>query len=189
MSCRCDQLAVCADYVKEHVSALDTGRALGLDIRRGRCKCPIHGGNDYNCVLYPGNRGYVCHVCKSGGDVIRLVRETNTGMSFPDALRWFNDTFALGLNIDSPVDENRLKRAKNRLKRKEQDRLFQERVDRTRFDLFIATETALARLERQRDDNRPRRYGERWNDAFVSAVKAIPEVKEYAEYFATECIK
>lgn len=184
-----DQLAVCADYVKEHISALDAGHALGLDIRRGRCKCPIHGGHDYNCVLYPGNRGYVCHTCKSGGDVIRLVRETNAGMSFSDALRWFNSMFDLGMNIDSPADEKRLKQAKDRIKRKEQERAFRERVDKARYDMFLAADKALERLEQQRDDNRPRTYNEPWNDAFAEAVILIPTVRQYAEDFAMECIK
>lgn len=184
-----DQLAICADIVKENVSALDAGRALGLEIRHGRCKCPIHGGHDYNCVLYPGNRGYVCHVCKSGGDVIKLVQRSIPDMSFVDALRWFNGTFGLGMDIDSPIDKKRLKQAKNDLKRKAEERAFQERLERIDFDMCLATDTVLARLEQQRDENRPRRYGEEWNDKFVEAVKLIPEVREMVEYFLMKCTK
>ena len=184
-----DQLAVCADIVKENVSALDAGRALGLEIRHGRCKCPIHGGHDYNCVLYPGNRGYFCHVCKASGDSIELVKQTMQGMSFPDVLRWLDSTFNLGLNIDSPVDKKRLKQAKNGLKRKAEERAYQEWLERVDFDMYLAADKALESLEQQRDENRPRRYGEDWNEKFAEAVRLIPEVREMVDYFLMKCTK
>ena len=181
-----DDWAVYADTVKENVSALDVGHALGLDIRKGRCKCPIHGGHDYNCVLYTGNRGFVCHVCKAGGDVIKLVMQTIPGMSFPDAIRWFNSTFDLGMDIDSSKDENRLKKAKNALKRKAEQRRFSEHIEKLDYDLYLAVCTAYNRLEKQRDANRPKRYSEDWNQPFAEAVELLPELKEYMEYFAIQ---
>ena len=181
-----DEWAIYADTVKENVSALDVGRALGLEIRRNRCKCPIHGGHDYNCVLYPGNRGFACHVCKTGGDVIQLVRKTIPGMTFPDALRWFNTMFNLGMNIDSCETEERLKTAKNALKRKREKLQFAERLDRLNYEMYLAVMQAALRLEQQRDENRPRRYTEEWSKSFCEAVELIPEVKEYINYFAME---
>ena len=182
-----DQLAVCADYVKENISAIDVGHALGLDIRRGRCKCPIHNGSDYNCALYPGNRGYKCFSCGSVGDVIKLVRSSNPGMTFPDSLRWFNSTFGLGMNIDSPVDEKRLKSAKNSLKRKRDEQAFQERVNKAHYNMYLAVLSLEMRLEEQRDSNRPLRYGDEWNKDFCDAVRLLPEVREYADYFLIKC--
>ena len=179
-------MSVYADIVKENVSALDTGRALGLEIRRNRCRCPIHGGHDYNCVLYSGNRGFYCHVCKAGGDVIKLVQLAMNGMPFPDVLRWFNGTFSLGMDIDSSKDKNRLKQAKKRLNRKAETRAFRERVERLNYDMFLAVSTALDRMEEQRDENRPRRYGEEWNKEFCDAVTAIPELRSAVEYFMME---
>lgn len=178
-----DQFAVCADFVKEHISAQDVGRALGLELRHGRCKCPVHGGHDYNCVLYAGNRGFYCHVCKSGGDVIRLVQSSMQGMPFPEAIRWFNDTFHLGINIDSPVDERRLKQAKNRLKCKAEKRRDQERFRAMMFDMYLNAMDALSRMEEERDRNRPERYGDGWNGAFAGAVSAIRETERYADWF------
>ena len=144
-----DEWAVYADPVQENVSALDVGRALGLEIRRGRCKCPIHGGHDYNCVLYPGNRGFACHVCKTGGDVIQLVRKIIPGMTFPDALRWFNAMFNLGMDIDSYQTEERLKKAKNALKRKRERARFIEHIDQINYDNPVAME--LLRLSGEID--------------------------------------
>lgn len=182
-----DALSVMAETVKENVSALDVGAALGLEIRHGRCKCPIHNGGDFNCVLYKGRRGFYCHTCKAGGDVIRLVRETiGTDMPFTDLLRWFNGTFSLGLDIDSKPDKKRFKSAKNALKRKADERRFRERMERADFDMYLAIGTALDRMEKQRDDNRPRRYSDEWNTGFCDAVGVIPEIKKYLDYFAIQ---
>lgn len=181
-----DEWAVYADTVKENVSALDVGRALGLEIRRGRCKCPIHGGHDYNCVLYPGNRGFACHVCKAGGDVIQLVRKTIPGMTFPDALRWFNAMFNLGMDIDSYQTEERLKKAKNALKRKRERARFIEHIDQINYDIYLKVLDEAIRLQELRDESRPHRYSEEWSRQFCECIELIPEIEEYLTYFAIE---
>jgi len=179
-------LSVYADMIKESISARDVGKALGLEIRHGRCKCPVHGGHDFNCVLYAGSRGFYCHVCKTGGDVIKLVQQSMNGMQFPDVIRWFNSTFNLGMNIDSSEDETRLKSAKKRLKRKAEQHAFLDRIEKLDFDMLLAIQTALERMEQQRDDNRPRRYSEEWNKAFCNAVEVIPELQEALTHFTIE---
>lgn len=181
-----DEWAVYADTVKENVSALDVGRALGLEIRRGRCKCPIHGGHDYNCVLYPGNRGFACHVCKAGGDVIQLVRKTIPGMTFPDALRWFNAMFNLGMDIDSYQTEERLKKAQNALKRKRERARFIEHIDQINYDIYLKVLDEAIRLQELRDESRPHRYSEEWSRQFCECIELIPEIEEYLTYFAIE---
>ena len=177
-----DQLAVCADIVNENVSAFETGKAMGLDIRKGRCRCPIHNGGDYNCSLSRTTSLFHCFSCGAKGDSIRLIRHCY-GLSFVDTLRWFNDTFRLGMDIDTPTDNKRLNQAKKRLKRKADDRAFRERVEQIDFDLLLQMDAVLARLEEQRDRNRPRRYSDDWNQEFCDAVRLIPEVKQCIDYF------
>ena len=181
-----DKYAIIDDTIKESVSALEVGNALGLEIRRNRCKCPIHNGDGYNCVLNKDARGYYCHVCKSHGDAIALAQNVS-GLGFLDTLRWFNATFGLGLNIDEPTDEKRLKQAKNGLKRKREDAEFKKRVEKLDYDMYLSISARLSSLEQQRDDNRPRRYSEDWNDKFCEAVNIIPVIKRYMEYFAIQC--
>ena len=180
-----DDWAVYADTVKENVSALDVGHALGLDIRKGRCKCPIHNGSDYNCSLSKTKPFYHCFVCGAKGDVIGLVRAI-MDMPFPDALRWFNSTFNLQMDIDSSKDEKRLKKAKNALKRKAEQRRFTEHIEKLDYDLYLAVCTAYDRFEKQRDDNRPKRYSEDWNKPFAESFELLPELKENMEYFAIQ---
>lgn len=179
---------VYAETIKENVSAQDVGLAMGLKIMRGRCQCPIHGGHDFNCRLYPGDRGFVCHVCKVGGDVIKLYRASNPDVSFPDTVRWFNDTFGLGMDVDSPVDQKRLESAKKRLKRKADQRMDQEHFREMMFDMYLTSMDALRRFEDIRDENRPRRYGDEWNKAFADAVQAVPEINRYIDYFESQCL-
>ena len=186
-----DRLAVITDTINKSISAYEIGNVLGLEMKNNRCKCPIHQGNDYNCVLFKDKRGYYCHVCHVSGDCINLVEEVVFGGkqkgTFPQAIRWVNDTFGLGLNIDSPTDEKRLKQAKNRLKRKREDVDFKKRVEKLDYDMYLSLSARLTQLENQRDDNRPRRYSEEWNDKFCEAVRMIPEVKRYMDYFAIQC--
>lgn len=175
-----NSLTLAAQRIKDTVSALDVGEALGLEIRHGRCRCPIHGGHDFNCRLYPGNKGFFCHVCKAGGDVISFVRQYY-GSSFKDAVSWFNDTFSLGMNIDSPMSPDALKQAENDRKRRQEDREFREWKERMQFDLALTADRILEMLERQRDENVPQTTDEDWNPLFCQAIRLIPAAKRFAK--------
>lgn len=180
-----DKWTVYADVVKSNISAAETGKALGLEIRKNRCRCPIHNGDDFNCSLSKSKPLFHCFVCGAKGDVFHLVQAV-AGMPFIDALRWFNGTFNLGMDVDSSVDEKRLKKAKNAINRKRERQRFAEHLDRLNFDMYLAVMGAIFRLEEQRDQNRPRRYSDDWNDQFAEAVEMLPELKEYMTYFAIE---
>ena len=86
-----------SDAIRNSVSAIDVGKALGLNVdRHGRCSCPWHHGTDRNCKLYPGNRGFYCFVCHQSGDCIRLVQGVVPDIGYVDAMWWVNDNFGLG---------------------------------------------------------------------------------------------
>lgn len=183
-----NRLTIAAQAIKSSVSALDAGESMGLEIRRGRCRCPFHGGTDFNCVLYRGDRGYYCHVCKAGGDVIQFVREYYK-MSFTDAVRWLNDTFRLGMDIDSPMDQDAVKQAENARKTRVEEKERQEWKERTQFELSLAADRILEMLEEQRDRNTPKTPGEAWNPQFCEAVRWIPAARRFAEKCMMKCMK
>lgn len=174
-----------AQVIKDNVSAQDVGMALGLEIRNGRCKCPIHGGGDYNCVLYKGNRGYYCYVCKSGGDVISFVREYN-GMLFKDAIAWFDRTFSLGLKLDQKIDPAEQRRAEMALQRRRERHELLEWKKQMQFKLALLADRMVEKLEEERDEYRPRTYGA-WDERFVTAVKLLPEARRFAEECEINC--
>lgn len=175
-----NQLTIAAQRIKDTISAQDVGATLGLEIRHGRCRCPLHGGGDFNCVLYKGNRGFYCHVCKRGGDVIQFVREYR-GMSFKDAVAWFNDTFGLGMDIDSPIDPKRMEEAKEaQRKRAEKSRLMEMRKD-ARTNRENTAMGMLVRLEDMMERHAPRTPEDGFSQKFRAASGMIPTVKGMIE--------
>ncbi len=182
-----NKLTLAAQTIKDSISALDVGKAIGLEIRRGRCKCPIHNGRDFNCVLYAGNRGWYCHVCKAGGDVLSFAKQYYN-MSFSDCVRWFNDTFRMGMNIDSPMSQDAVKQAENAQRKRARERELAEWKERMRFDLALTAEDIVRRLEEIRDEKRPRTYGD-WDEDFCNAVVLLPEARQFAEDCMMNCIE
>lgn len=179
------RLSIAAQTIKDSVSAYDVGQVLGLEIRNGRCKCPIHGGKDYNCVLYKGNRGYYCHVCKAGGDIIGFVQEYH-GYSFKEAVAWFDDTFRLGLELGKPIDPEKQRAAEIALQRRKERHELEEWKRRRRFDLMLIADRIVERLEETRDTYRPRTYGT-WDERFYMAVRTLPEAREFLEACEIQC--
>ena len=182
-----NKLTLAAQTIKDTVSARDVGEAMGLEIRHGRCRCPIHGGNDFNCVLYGNQRGYYCHVCKSGGDVIQFAQQYYK-YSFKDCIAWFNDTFHLGLDIDSPLTKDQQREAEIALQRRKNAIEFQQWKQRMQFDLALLADDIVRRLEDVRDDKRPRTYGD-WDKDFCEAVKLLPEARRFADDCMMNCME
>ena len=181
-------LMLAAQKVKESISALDVADMLGWEVRHGRCQCPLHGGHDFNCRLYPGNKGFYCHVCKRGGDVISLVQEYY-GTSFKDTIAWFNATFNLGMDIDSPLSQEAVKQAENALKMREREREFRKWKEMMRFDLALTADKIVEILEEQRDINVPKTADEAWNMDFCEAVLLLPVARRFAKDCMYDCIE
>ena len=181
-------LSIAVQKIKDTISALDIGEALGLEIRHGRCQCPIHGGNDFNCVLYKGNRGYYCHVCKSGGDVIKFVQDYYK-TSFKDSISWINDTFRMGMDLERKIDPDEARRAEIALKMRKTAIELKEQDERMRFDLFLMADAILEKLEEQRDLYTPKTANETWNPIFCNAIRMIPEARRFAERCLDESLK
>ena len=175
-----NRLTIAAQQIKDTVSALDAGQAMGLEIRRGRCRCPFHGGQDFNCVLYKGDRGFFCHVCHRGGDVISFAQEYYH-MSFRDSVAWFNATFHLGMDIDSPMSAEASEQAENARKMREEERQFREWKERMQFDLALTADKIVEMLEDQRDRNVPQTPDEEWNPRFCEAIRLLPSARRFAE--------
>lgn len=177
-----------ADTIKQSVSALDVGQALGWDIRHGRCKCPLHNGDGYNMKLYSGNRGYMCWVCKSAGDVISLVRNYYSDMSYKQCLQWFSDTFHLGLDLQSSISPEEKRRAEIALKMRKRAIEHEEWMKRMLFNLALIAEDIVRRLENVRDEKRPRTYGE-WDEEFCTAVGLLPDARLFADDCMMDCME
>lgn len=182
-----NNLTIAAQIIKDTISAMDVGNAIGLEIRHGRCQCPFHGGKDFNCVLYRGNRGWYCHVCKAGGDVISFAQQYYN-ISFKDCVAWFSDTFHMGLDISRDISPEEKKQAEMALQRRKRAIEFQEWKDRMQFNLALTAMDIVDKMEEERDSKRPRTYGD-WDLDFCEAVIALPEARQFAEDCMMDCIK
>lgn len=182
-------LLTITDTIRQSVSALDAGKALGLLAdRHGRCACPVHNGTDHNCKLYDGDKGFHCFVCGASGDVIHLVQTVN-GCSFWQAVEWLNSAFHLGLPLDRPLDKNAQEAAEIARKRKQTEREQRKAIERMEYDLYVLVGKWLGDLEMDKEQYRPRTANAEWDERFVTAVRLIPEVKELAEELALKIIK
>lgn len=185
-----NRLDLAVQTIKESVSAIDVANVLGWEIRHGRCKCPVHGGTDYNCRLYPGDRGYVCWVCKSGGDVVRLVQESiMKGATFKDVLVWFNDTFGLGLDLESTITPEQRRQAEKAQRMRKEAIEFQQWKDRMKLELALCVDRILEKLEEQRDIYAPKTKDEPWDSRFCEAVRLTPAARKFAEKCMADCIE
>ena len=178
---------IAAQTIKDTVSALDVGHALGLEIRHGRCKCPIHGGNDFNCVLYSGNRGFYCHVCKEGGDVIRFVQRYYD-TKFNDAVSWLNDTFHMGLDLNSTITPEKRRQAEMAQRMRKNAIEFQHWKEIMGFELALTAFDIVRNLEELRDRNAPKTPDEEWSPAFIKAVRWLPTARRFADDCMMNCV-
>lgn len=183
-----NNLTIAAQTIKENVSALDIGNAIGLEIRNGRCQCPVHNGKDYNCVLYKGNRGYYCHVCKAGGDIFSFVQQYYK-YGFKESIEWVNRTFNLGLDIGGYISPEKRKQAENALLRRKRAIELQAWKDKMKFNLALMADRIVQRLEEERDTKRPRTYGDEWDKDFCAAVVTLPEARAFADECMMNCMK
>ena len=180
-------LTIAAQTIKDRISAQDVGHALGLEIRHGRCKCPVHGGHDFNCVLYSGNRGYYCHVCKAGGDVISFVQKYHD-MSFKDSVSWINDTFHIGLDLNGTMTKEQRRQAETAQRMRKNAIEFQQWKERMGFNIALTAFDIVRKLEDQRDVYAPKAPNEPWGVGFRTAVMLLPEALEFARDSWFNCI-
>ena len=182
-----NKLTIAAQTIKDTISALDVGQAIGLEIRHGRCQCPFHGGKDFNCVLYKGNRGWYCHVCKQGGDVISFAQQYYN-FSFKDCIAWFSDTFHMGLDIEGKIDPQKKKEAETALQRRKNAIEFEQWKKKRQFDLALTADEIVRMLEDVRDRTRPTKYNEEWRREFWTAIILLPEARTFAEDCEMDCM-
>lgn len=166
-----DNVSLVADIIKNNVSAIDAGKAIGLNVdNHNRCSCPFHNGKDRNMKLYDGNRGFSCFVCHESGDVIKLVRKYHD-MSFKDVISWFNDTFNLGMDIDSPMSPDALREAKEAQRKRMAKNTVTSGVKELRSNRENIAMDIKLRLEKMADRYAPKDPDADFDNRFLEAVR------------------
>ena len=170
-----------ADYIVNSVSTLEAGKALGLEVNySNRCKCPLHGGADYNMRLYDGNKGYYCFVCHEHGDVIALVQKMNNN-TFTEAIQWLSDAFHLGVDTHTAIDEKTRQRASRQRRIRQELNERRKETDRRVYDTFLNIADFVRTVERTIEDNAPKSQDDEWSETFCAALRVRTEANELAE--------
>lgn len=104
--------------VKDRVNIIEAAEMCGMRLdRHGKTLCPWH--DDHHASLSFKNGHFRCFTCDAHGDVLDLVQKV-TGCTLPEAIKWLNQAFHLGLDLDKPVrpaDIDRLRRERERAER------------------------------------------------------------------------
>ena len=83
--------------IVRRVPAVEAARLYGVSVdRRGLALCPFHAEDTPSCRFYPGDRGFYCFGCGTGGDVLTFA-EKLLGLSPIEAARRLDADFHLGL--------------------------------------------------------------------------------------------
>lgn len=173
-----------ADQVKAALTAVEVGKAIGLNPNRaGFCQCPLHGEKTGSLKLYPGRRGWYCYGCHKGGSVIDLVMEYY-GLPLKGALEFLNDEFSLGLSIDGRLTREQEAEARRRAARREETQRRRKEAEKARseaFERYCDIGQEVGRMKRDRADFAPKNADDEWDPRFVEALRKQTELMEEAE--------
>lgn len=180
-----------ADAVKRSVTAGQAAEALGLHVNRsGFCRCPVHGEKTGSMKIYPGNRGWYCFGCHTGGSVIDLVMACY-GMEMPEAVRWLNDTFRLGLPVDTEATPEQQEEARRRAAERERDRAEKERAAEAQnaaLERYYDLGRQIGQAELDKAEYAPQSTQDAWDPRFVEALNRMAEMRAEADDLAVQCI-
>lgn len=179
-----------ADAVRQSVTAEQAARMLGLKPNRaGFCKCPFHGEKTGSMKLYPGDRGWYCFGCHSGGSVIDLVMRYY-GMELKPAIEMLNSEFNLGLPVGYTPTRAQEEEAKRRAEEREAEQKRRDADEARRMAAFhryldIAVEISQAEDDMQAyaPTDPDGAFDPRWADA----VNRLPVLRDEAEDMAVAC--
>ena len=119
-----------SDAIKEAVTMEQVAKLYGYALTpAGFIKCPFHDDKTASIKVYPGNRGWHCFGCHSGGDVIDFVSRL-FNVPFQGALDRLNTDFRLGLGKTSPAPKELAERRKEAERRAARLEAYRQNYDK-----------------------------------------------------------
>ena len=174
------------DTIREAVSAERLGKDFGIPIGRGgRCPCIFCSGDRKDTLkLYPGDRGFYCFRCHTGGTVINLYMQL-TGCGFRDAVKGLNEQYGLGLPLDG-TDRKAMEQAREQAEKRRREREEEERAQRKLLEDYWDACDAVDACEQAREQLAPKDLSEPFTQRFVMALKYGTELQEYRDALQDE---
>ena len=92
--------------VLNDVNISEVVRRSGIELKHNKACCPFHSEKTPSFSVHPKKNIFKCFGCGVGGDAITFVMRFHDA-DFKGALKWLNDNFSLGLNINGHTRESR----------------------------------------------------------------------------------
>lgn len=164
--------AIVADRIRSEITMTELLTFYGVEVKRGRCKCPFHDGQDYNCGVKPD---YIhCFVCGESSDQIGFVQKYFS-LPFVAAVAKINADFGLGMNLGRERKGQALEAAKRAFLRRT-EREEQRRDEERAIADWLEAHGEYANALRAIRENVPIK-GQDPNPRFIEAIKDIEYIK------------
>jgi hypothetical protein len=137
-------------------STMDIVSRYGYSVNKaGYMKCPFHPDKTASLKIYPGNRGWHCFGCQSGGSTIDFIMKIEN-CNFKDALEKLNVQCEF-----KPNHKIKMQRNLEAEKRKQKEEYYWEVFDE------------LKRLDTNRTRYKPKIIGEPLHELFIEALQKL----------------
>ncbi len=80
---------------------------------KGFIKCPFHSNSSErtpSLKIYPGQRGFYCHACHTGGDIVKFVALLNNTDNYT-ALKELSERFGIPISGNAEISEEMRQRS------------------------------------------------------------------------------
>lgn len=159
--------------IKSRITMRDVCDLYGIEVNRsGFARCPFHGEKTASMKVYPGNKGFHCYGCGTGGSVIDFTMQFFT-LPFFEAEKKLNDDFHLNLPIGQHLSEDKQKEAERAAKKRRLD-LDRKRRKHSRLEkAYHAAYDRFALLDRAVDAFAPEGPLDEFLPEYVLAVSQL----------------
>lgn len=119
------------DQILNLISMKDIVDKYGYKIRNNMICCPFHNDKTASMRIY--NKSFYCFGCNKTGDIIQFV-EYLFNLSFKEAMKKINLDFGLGLENNTKIDYDKIRRIQEERQRKQieehtKNLIFQKKCD------------------------------------------------------------
>lgn len=114
------------EFILENLSMEEVLQQYGIKTYRTQFSCPFHGNDKHPSAKYY-DKSFYCFACGKNGDLIQFVQDYFK-LDFKEAISKLNQDFSLGLDMNTPIDYDKIEYAKQQRikKQKEKENLNKE---------------------------------------------------------------
>lgn len=161
--------------VKNSINITDVAMSYGIEVNKhNKAFCPFHNDGKTPNLSFKGQI-YKCFSCNASGDVIDFVARLYS-ISPLQAAKKINDDFALGFDMDKPVNSATMRK----INQKKQLEIIYKQWERDKYKTICEALSVYHRIERTTEP---------FSDEWCGAVRAIPINEYYLDILFSDDIK